>query len=112
MDSNIEINGRALRKLINDNYAYILSPAGSRGNDFRVLVDTVKDIANAPQTVRERFSEAITPDSPEPSKVFKDFDLAAFLNCVGVDPLQRAVLALGFKQHPKEDLRNKGRSCV
>lgn len=106
----MDINGRALRKLINDNYTSIVSPSGGspRGNDFRILVDMVKSIANSPDNSKERFAEAITPDAPEPSKIFKDFDLSAFLNGLGLDPLERAVLALGFKDHPKEDLRVKG----
>lgn len=106
----MDVNGRVLRKLINDNYAHFTpsSTGGNRGNDFRVLVDIVKTIASSPQTSREKFADAITPDTPEPSKIFKDFDLAAFFNALGLDPLQRAVLALGFKEHPKEDLRGKG----
>jgi len=106
----MDVNGRLLRKLINDNYLYIISPSSSssRGNDFRVLIDMVKNIASSPQTAKEKFADAITPDTPEPSKVFKDFDLAAFLSSLGLDPLQRVVLALGFKEHPREDLCTKG----
>jgi CCR4-NOT transcription complex subunit 1 len=105
----MDVNGRVLRKLINDNYSYILSAPGStRGNDFRILSDMVRSIASSPESAKEKFADAITPDTPEPSKVFKDFDLAAFLSCLGLDALQRTVLALGFKEHPKEDLRAKG----
>ncbi|KAA8914274.1 CCR4-Not complex component, Not1-domain-containing protein [Sphaerosporella brunnea] len=105
----MEVNGRTLRKLISDNYSYIISaPGSSRGNDFRILNDMVRNIASSPETAKEKFADAITPDTPEPSKVFKDFDLAAFFSCLGLDAFQRTVLALGFKDHPREDLRLKG----
>jgi len=109
----MEVNGRVLRKLINDNYTHIVSSAGgSRGNDFRILSDTVKAIASSPQTAKEKFADAITPDTQESLKVFKDFDLAAFLNSMVLDALMRAVLAVGFKEHPREDLRTKGLSTT
>ena len=104
----MDVNGRVLRKLIADNYPNILS--GQRGKtDFQILIDTVKSIAASPQTSKERFADAITSDS-EPAKVFRDFDLAAVLNSLSLDPLQRAVLAVGFKEHRNVDLQKKG-SC-
>ncbi|KAI5788467.1 CCR4-Not complex component, Not1-domain-containing protein [Geopyxis carbonaria] len=107
-DSNMDVNGRVLRKLISDNYSYILAPSGSRGNDFRILADMIKNIAGSPQTSKEKFADAINPDTLEPSKAFKDFDLTAFFNSMGLDPLQRCVLAVGFKDHENADLRQKG----
>jgi CCR4-NOT transcription complex subunit 1 len=113
----MDVNARVIRKLINDNHAYILSPSGNRGNDFKILSDMIKNIASCPQTAKEKFADAITPDTPEPSKFFKDFDLGGFFTCLGLDPLQQVILALGFKGHLKEDLRSKGmalhrRSCL
>ncbi|TGZ79593.1 Not1-domain-containing protein [Ascodesmis nigricans] len=104
----MDVSHRVLRKLISDNYNYIFQSSGSRNNDFRVLVDTVKSIAASPETAKEKFADAITPDLPEPTQIFRNFDLATFMNQLGLDAFQRAILALGFKSHRNADLQKKG----
>lgn len=112
LTESMEVNTRVLQKLITDNYTYILSPSGGRGQDYRVLADIIKGVASAPHKAKTMFADVITPDvsaNVESAKVFKDFNLAAFLSHFQLDALQRSILSVGFKTHPKEDLRIKGR---
>lgn len=102
----MDVQHRVLRKLINDNYNYIVGASSTRGSDFRVLIDNVKLIAASPETSKEKFADAITSDAPEPC--LRGFDLAAFMNAMGLDALQRAILAVGFKTHRNPELRKKG----
>lgn len=109
-NSNMDVQHRVLRKLINDNYNYIVGATTTRGADFRVLVDNVKLIAASPETSKDKFADAITFDAPEPC--LRGFDLAAFMNALQLDAFQRAILAVGFKTHRNPELQKKGTSII
>lgn len=105
-----------MRKMLVNNYAYIVPPPGSRtfenspSSSYRSLGEQIKELASLPQDVKEKFVDVITlaPDV----EAFRDFDVPAFLNHFGLDALQKCVLAVGFKPNTRADLRNKGRECV
>jgi CCR4-NOT transcription complex subunit 1 len=69
---------------------------------YRLLADVVKELANSPQTAKQKFADCI-------AQYDKDFDLQAFMRHFELDGYERSVLALGFKTSPKPELRQKGR---
>lgn len=117
LNESMEINQKVMRKIIMNNYSYIMSSSSSRSfenspsTSHRMLGEQIKELASLPQDVKEKFVDVITPVAPD-GEVFRDFDVPTFLNHFGLDALQKCVLAVGFKSNLRADLRNKGRECA
>lgn len=109
----MEINQKVMRKIITNNYTYIMSSSSSRSfenspsSSHRILAEGIKELASLPHEVKDKFVDVITPVTPD-GEVFRDFDVSMFFSHFGLDSLQKCVLAVGLKSSPRADLRNKG----
>lgn len=109
----MDIKQKAMRKIIMNNYSYIMSSSSSRSfenspsSSHRLLGEQIKELASLPQDVEGTFIDVITPVTPD-GEVFRDFDVSTFFNHFSLDALQKCVLAVGLKSNPRPDLRNKG----
>ncbi|RPB11593.1 Not1-domain-containing protein [Morchella conica CCBAS932] len=113
----MEINQKVMRKIITNNYTYIMSSSSSRSfenspsSSHRILAEGIKELASLPHEVKDKFVDVITPVTPD-GEVFRDFDVSMFFSHFGLDSLQKCVLAVGLKSSPRADLRNKGHDIV
>lgn len=83
-------------------------PQDPTGLVFRILVDEIKTIASKP-SLASRFQVALNTEQPQ---VFRNFDFERFCEHIGLDALEKSVLALSLLESPKSDLQQKGmRSC-
>jgi hypothetical protein len=107
-ESGVEVYITKLRRFIEISASRIFQgrngPQDPTGLVFRLLTDEVKDLANAP-TQTYRFREAVSVDQPA---MFKTFDFERFCEQMGLDGLEKSVLALSLLDSPKSDLQQKG----
>jgi len=79
-------------------------PQDPKGLVFRYLTDEIKTVANTP-TGTFRFRDALSVDQPA---VFKNFDFELFCDQMGLDGLEKSILALSLLDSSKSDLQQKG----
>lgn len=97
------------RRLIQANAAQIFpgarAPAGTdNAGSYQLLVDEVQKVAKEPQQ-SGKIAQAL--DSSE-GDLFRDFDLATFLEHFRLDPAAKIALVLACRTAQKSDLRTKG----
>lgn len=69
---------------------------------YRLLLQLVRDYANNPNEARTNFANVVNSfDSP-------DVNLAVMVRNAELDPLESSILALGFMQSPRPELRGQG----
>lgn len=105
-----DVYHKFLRRQISSHSSTIFSPISKPPDNpatYKLLVESVKEVANSPQDSKQKFADCI---SGTDNDVFRDFDLAAFMRHFELDGLERSILALGFKSSVKPDLRSKGDS--
>lgn len=78
-------------------------PIGNPGN-YQLLVAEVKKVAEDDKQA-SKIAEAIETASED---IFRDFDLATFMEHFKLDALEKTILALAFKTGSRTDLKNKG----
>lgn len=71
---------------------------------YQLLVNEIRQIS---QDVSQagKIAEAIETANED---LFRDFDLSTFMDHFKLDPLDKTILALGFKLSSRPDLRTKG----
>lgn len=79
-------------------------PQDPTGLIFRLLSEEIKAVANKP-TLSYRFRDALNVAQPA---VFHNFDFEQFCEQIGLDALERSILALSLLESPKSDLQQKG----
>lgn len=104
----MEVYTKLIRRLITGNAPAIFPQINRQienPSNYRLLVEEIQKAAESTDLARN-IAEAIAGNDND---LFKDFDLDGFMRHFDLDALGRSVLALGFKQSPKQDLRTKGK---
>lgn len=105
----MEVYHKFFRRLVSSHAHTIFSPISKPPDNqstYRLLVQHIKEASNSPEDSKAKFADCI---STSDNDVFRDFDLATFMKHFDLDGLERSILALGFKNCPKQDLRTKGK---
>lgn len=79
-------------------------PQDPTGLIFRLLSEEIKSLANKP-TQSHRFRDAL---NTEHTVIFRDFDFERFCEQIGLDGLEKSILALSLLDSPRSDLQQKG----
>jgi hypothetical protein len=107
-ESGVEAYITKIRKFIEISAPRIFQgkngPQDPTGLIFRLLSEEIKAIANKP-SLSYRFRDALNTEQPV---VFKIFDFERFCEQIGLDGLEKSVLALSLLESPKSDLQQKG----
>ncbi len=103
----MEVFSKYFRRLIVGNSPQIFSGAPrnvENPSNFQLLHHELGKITQDPEQA-PKIAEVI--DTSE-GDIFRDFDLATFMNHFGLDPLARTLLASAFTHVSKTDLKAKG----
>lgn len=104
----MEVHHKFFRRLVTSHANTVFSPISKQSenlSEYRLLVQSVKELANSPEESKAKFADCI---SSSDNGVFRDFDLAVFMRHFDLDGLERSILALGLKTSVKAELRSKG----
>lgn len=103
----MEVFSKYFRRLLVGNSPQIF-PGINRNvenpSNYHLLVQEMDKITQDPEQA-PKIAETI--DTSE-GDIFRDFDLAAFMNHFGLDPLSKTLLASAFTHVLKTDLKAKG----
>jgi CCR4-NOT transcription complex subunit 1 len=109
VDSNgMEVFSKYFRRLLVGNspqiFPGITRPVENSGN-YPLLVQEIRKASHDPDQAR-KIAETI--DSSD-GDLFRDFDLATFLDHFKLDSLDKTIFASAFKTVSKSDLKSKGK---
>ena len=104
----MEVFSKYFRRLLVGNSPQIF-PGTNRNvenpSNYQLLVQEIEKITQDPEQA-PRIAEII--DTSE-GDIFRDFDLATFMNHFRLDPLAKTLLASAFTHISKPDLKSKGK---
>ncbi|KAI9825613.1 MAG: hypothetical protein M1832_000957 [Thelocarpon impressellum] len=107
--NGMEVFSKYFRRLLVGNapqiFAGINRPVENAGN-YPLLAIEVRKVSQDPEQARKIADAIAVPDGD----LFRDFDLSTFMEHFKLDPLEKTILALGFKTTTRSDLRTKGKS--
>ena len=105
----MEVFSKYFRRLLVGNSPQIF-PGTNRNvenpSNYQLLVQEIEKITQDPEQA-PKIAEII--DTSE-GDIFRDFDLATFMNHFRLDPLAKTLLASAFTHVSKPDLKSKGNS--
>ena len=109
-DNGMEVFTTYFRRLLHSNASTIFpgatraSAAADQATSYQMLVQETQKLSTDPQQA-EKIAQSLDTSEGE---LFKDFDLAAFIEHFGLDPIARVALVLCCRTASKTDLRSKG----
>ncbi|KAI9792032.1 MAG: hypothetical protein M1833_001282 [Piccolia ochrophora] len=107
IDSNsMDVFSKYFRRLLVGNAPQIfpgINRAVENPGNYPLLVGEVRKVSEDPEQARKIAETIDTSDGD----LFRDFDLSTFMEHFKLDPLEKTVLALGFKSAARADLRTK-----
>ncbi|EGX43660.1 hypothetical protein AOL_s00215g396 [Orbilia oligospora ATCC 24927] len=109
--NGMEVYTKLIRRLITGNAPTIFPNINRQienPHNYKLLVEEVHKASESTNSAKD-IAEAIAGNDTD---LFKDFDLAGFMRHFNLDALGRSVFALGFKNSPKADLRNKAHDII
>lgn len=109
-DSGMEVSTTYFRRLLQSNASTIFpgaprAPAGQdNAGSYQLLVEEMQKLAKDPQQA-DKIAQSL--DTSE-GDLFRDFDLATFVEHFRLDPISKTALVLSCRTLSKTDLRSKG----
>ena len=104
----MEVYAKYFRRLLVGNSPQIFSGINRNVENPANYPLLIEEIEKASQNFEQARKLAEVIDTSE-GDVFKDFDLASFLEHFKLDPVGKCILACAFTQVTKPDLRIKGK---
>ncbi len=104
----MEVFSKYFRRLLVGNSPQIfpgINRSVENPGNYQLLVQELEKITQEPEQA-PKIAEII--DSSE-GDIFRDFDLAAFMDHFKLDPVAKTLLASAFSHVSKADLRKKGK---
>ena len=110
-DYGMDVYTKYFARLVASNAPQIfpgLNRPVSSGNNYHMLAQEMRRVAEDTDQAR-KLAESIELGTED---IFRDFDLAAFMEHFKLDALEKTIFALAFKLGNRPDLKAKGRPIV